>query len=783
MIHWFKRHPQYLVSESDSLRKNRDCYKELIQLRNNLFISHGNIVVRLDKIHRFPILIVYSEATPYVLPSIYLLKRELTNDEVEGLSKSSFDDVFITIHQDILYYYHLRHQNFNGCLCILEWDNLDDGSKFYGITTILKRVRDWFKGTITGDFPPDSQEVEFSAHFVNVNPELKFLYPEAFLNENIVEGEAFALLFSHRPKGKYYLFDQRIFFGCLLTGKNKGGLYESLNYELPIFFYEEGINNAIELFEQKQKLKRLTEQGTLLRSSWFQLQKEPAPFKTFKELINLIGDDNYEAGVQRMIPLLTDEQSDKPTSFFISIRFPNRKEEQEFQLFRVIKKSQATGVLIGASAEEAFNHFSDSYELVQVVKSERFSDESFHLRNAGRAERNILKDKTVNIIGVGALGSEIADSLGKAGVGKLELFDNQEIKAANPVRHLAGLDQVGLAKVAAVAKIISDHNPFVQIGVTTLNVNTVELIDFFKDDSIAVSSMAEDNTEGYLNERAVISNKTVYYARALRGAKAARIFRVIPGKDACFHCLELYRKEKKEIIIVPEDETLPTLKNECNNPIRPASAADLKLISALTSRILLDELQQGFGEKNHWIWSTEKLDSIDPFQMRSQFIEPHPKCFYCNHEKKSKAVVAPAILQFMQDLIAENPEVETGGVLAGYVDEASNIVITHASESGPNAIKLATKFEKDIEFCQKFLDDLFYKSNKHIIYVGEWHSHPNERNQPSGTDIKSLTQIAYQKEYLTDMPLMIIFSNTGEPSCTIHPAGKRFYYTDYVLSV
>lgn len=781
MIHWFKRHPQYLASESDSLRKNQD-YKELFQMRNNLFISHGNTIVRLDEIHRFPILIVYSEATPYVLPSIYLLKRELTYEEVEGLSKSSFDDVFITIHQNIRYYYHLRHQNFSGCLCILEWDNLDDGSKFYGITTILKRVRDWFKGTITGDFPPDSQEVEFSAHFVNVNLELKFLYPETFLNENIVEGEAFALLFNHRSKGKYYLFDQRIFFGCLLTGKNKGGLYESLNYELPIFFYEEGINNAVELFEQKQKLKRLTEQGTLLRSPWFQLQREPEPFKALKELINLIGNDNYKAGIERMIPLFTDEQNNKPESFFISIRFPNRKGEQEFQLFRVIKKFEATGVLIGASAEEGFNHFIDSYELVEVVKSERFSDESFHLRNAGRAERNILKDKIVNIIGVGALGSEIADSLGKAGIGKIKLYDNQEIKAPNPVRHLAGLDQVGLPKVAAVAKIISDHNPFVQIGVTVSNVNTVDLNDCFNDHSIAISSMAEDNTEGYLNERALISNKTVYYARALRGAKAARIFRVIPGKDACFHCLELYRDERKEIIIVPEDETLPTLKNECNNPIRAASAADLKLISALTSRILLDELQQGFGEKNHWIWSTEKLGSIEPFQMHSQFIEPHPKCYYCNHEKKSKVIVTQVVLKLMQTLISENPKVETGGVLAGYVDESGDVVVTHASEPGPKAIKLATKFEKDIEFCQKFLDDLFYETEKHIEYVGEWHSHPNERNQPSGTDIKSLTQIAYQKEYLTDMPLMIIFSNAGEPSCTIHPAGKRFYYTDLLLS-
>lgn len=131
----------------------------------------------------------------------------------------------------------------------------------------------------------------------------------------------------------------------------------------------------------------------------------------------------------------------------------------------------------------------------------------------------------------------------------------------------------------------------------------------------------------------------------------------------------------------------------------------------------------------------------------------------------------------MQDLISQNSKIETGGVLAGHLDEHGNVVIAHVSGPGPNAVKLATKFEKDVVFCQKFLDDIYLQSNKKTVYIGEWHSHPSENNQPSGTDIKSLSDIALQKEYLTETPAMIIFSNTGVPSCTMHPAGKRFYFT------
>lgn len=779
MVHWFKRHPQHLAKESEAL-SNDPNYRETITFRDNLFLSHGNILVRLDKTYRFPILIVYPESTPYELPSIYPLKTELTKEQVQFLASSKFEDVLPTISQYVQYYYHLRHQNQGGNLCILEWDNLDDGSKFYGISTILKRIKDWFRGTKTGEFPPDSQEVEFYAHFNKVANDIKFLYPESFLNESIIAGESYSLLFRYLPKGSYNRYDQWIYFGSLLTGISKAGLYDQLEYNLNGFFYEEGITNAIDLLEKKEILNRFIKQGRLLRSSWFHINEEPSPFKNFSELLSLIGEGDEALAVKRMLPYFTNEITEKPNFLFVAIRFPNRKSELEFQLFKVYKKADPHGGLIGVSKEEAFKYFLDSYEVVEAIKCEKFSDQTFHLRNSGRADRLTLKEKTLNIIGVGALGSEIADSLGKAGIGTICLLDNQLMKSSNPVRHLAGLDNTGVAKVEAVAEIIRNHNPFVNLQVSGRDINSVDLNELLTDDSVSISSIADDNVEAFINERAIISNKVVYYSRALRGAKAARIFRVIPGTDACFHCLELYKRENTELVTIPDDLNLPTLKNECNNPIRPASAADLKLIAALTSRIVLDELQQGFGEANHWIWSSEKIELLEPFRLHPQVISPHPKCYYCNHEKKSKVVLPESILTEMQALIATNPKIETGGVLAGFINETGDIVVTNASGPGPKAEKSSTYFKKDIVYCQQFLDDLFINSNKQIVYIGEWHSHPNEKNQPSGTDIKSLEDVAVQKEYLTDMPAMIIFSNNGTPSVTVHPAGKRFYFTNLV---
>ncbi len=199
MLQWFKKHREFLQQESTAL-SNDSNYKELYQCRNNLFISHGNIIVRYNGTHRFPILIIYTDATPYRLPLIFPLQREFSKQGVEELSTLSIVEAIEKIKPVIKFYYELRHQNSTGVLCFLEWESLDTGSKFFGITTILQRVRDWYAAHFTNEFPPDSQEVDFISHFTFINEGIKILYPEQFLDPKLVEGDCYATLNNIIPK-------------------------------------------------------------------------------------------------------------------------------------------------------------------------------------------------------------------------------------------------------------------------------------------------------------------------------------------------------------------------------------------------------------------------------------------------------------------------------------------------------------------------------------------------------------------------------------------------------
>lgn len=780
MIQWFKRHPDLLRKDSTAL-SNDSNYSEIFQERNNYFVSHGNVIVRLNKVHKFPFMILYPNAYPFRLPLLFPLNRLLTKEEIIELAEKGTNCSWLV--EVILFHYKLRHQNASGALCIIEWDNLDDGTQFYGITSIIQRLRSWCEGLVNGNFPLDSQEIELFYHFNNISSTIKLAFPEYFLMNDVSEGLFWSTVLSIVPKNQYKPFETWFYIGNYLAGANSINILVESPHGLPKGMKQDGIENQTDLFTKPVLVHRLLDSKKYIQGCWFDIENEPSPFESVNDLVELIGNGNFDSGLKRLYDQYHFYLKDLPDSFIAAIRYKNRREIKEFQAFQ-IQKNGSNGIIIGdGNRVEVMRSIILNYSRVEIIESEKFSDDSFFARNGKRADYEILKDSSTNILGVGAIGSEIADCLAKAGVGKIHLFDNQTFKAHNAVRHLVGINRMGEAKVNSVAEILSNHNPFTTIFVSGQDVTAMDVNKYFPENSISVSSIADDNVEAYINQQSVTSGKVVFYSRALRGGKVGRIFRVIPGVDACFHCLNLYRNEGHTIIEVPEDEDYPTIKNECNNPIRPASAADLKLIAALTSRLVIEHMHSPNQLTNHWIWTSESLKHIEiqPYAVNLQFIPPHPKCCYCSIDQEVEVIVLETVLDELKKMVQEKKGIETGGILAGFIDGDGRANITHISGPGPKAVHATDKFEKDVEYCQKLLDKLYEQYGDKAVYIGEWHSHPNSNNSPSNTDIQSMAEIALQKEYLTDQPVMIIFSTEGLPSCTVHPAGKRFYKANLIV--
>lgn len=76
---------------------------------------------------------------------------------------------------------------------------------------------------------------------------------------------------------------------------------------------------------------------------------------------------------------------------------------------------------------------------------------------------------------------------------------------------------------------------------------------------------------------------------------------------------------------------------------------------------------------------------------------------------------------------------ESGGILLGQVKE-NNIYITRVSLPSKHDKSSRFSFMRNKKNAQAIIDYEFHNSNKRTIYLGEWHTHPEELPTPSNID-------------------------------------------------
>lgn len=777
---WKLKYPCWYKEEINKLCSS-SIYKEKHRKFEKILVSTGELLIRAKNFKKYPILIVYPKITPFKPPKIYILNKLLNNDEVESISKQDQNKFDKIIHKKKKLIYR-RHQMSDGELCFIESDNIyNNKPEIFQISDILDRVRKWLIGIEIGKIPNDNAEVEFFYHFPFKTNDLNILLPQIFYNPNLLSGEFYLHKFNTVQER---VLNKRTYVGVQIVGQLETGLSaEPITDEMFSNVVNTKFAQSLDYILKKDMLDDAIKKEEVIEGSWWDINQEPQPFGDTEDFLKFLHSISDEA-IKVFYSSQVFKNLSKYSTGYIGFRFRNRRGDLEWIIFRLIKKENAPFIL-NPSIDETIEILKN-YSL-QIVKTDLFSDKQHHIRNFKRANRDILSEQAISIIGCGALGSEISDCLGKAGLGKLIFIDNQNIEPGNPIRHLCGLERLYYPKSIAVGMNIFDHNPFIDVEQLFKDITDININDYVINNGIAVSSLANDNIEAYLNEQAIINNKTIFYSRVLRGGKVGRIFRVIPGVDACFKCLHQYKSEGNNLFMdIPEDTQYPTILNECNNPIRPASAADIKLIASITSRIIIDYLQSSNNNYNHWIFSSESFDKFvikedELMSVLNLFIPPHPDCPICCIKEKIKVRILKQVYEFMKNEVVQTKNIETGGVLVGFKGKNNCIYICNATGPGPKAVRTEIGFERDIEYCQKILNEEYQKYRNRSIYLGEWHCHPSGSNCPSNRDLMSLSEIAEAENYLVDEPIMLIFSTDLKLNCTVHPIGKRYYETDFEI--
>jgi sulfur carrier protein ThiS adenylyltransferase len=100
----------------------------------------------------------------------------------------------------------------------------------------------------------------------------------------------------------------------------------------------------------------------------------------------------------------------------------------------------------------------------------------------------ILQNTVIGIAGAGGLGSNVAVSLTRAGIGKLVIADFDKIEPSNLNRQQFFADQIGMPKVIALMENLQKISPFTQYQIHDIKLNEINIPIIYKDIDIMVEA-------------------------------------------------------------------------------------------------------------------------------------------------------------------------------------------------------------------------------------------------------------------------------------------------------
>src|SRR3712207_8677699 len=118
------------------------------------------------------------------------------------------------------------------------------------------------------------------------------------------------------------------------------------------------------------------------------------------------------------------------------------------------------------------------------MKEKRITREQMEktlIERHGQAVQDKLKNSVVGIAGIGGLGSNVALSLARIGIGKLIIADFDVVEMSNLNRQQYFINQLGMKKVDALEEVINNCNPFVEIEKNHVFLTKDNIEEIFKE--------------------------------------------------------------------------------------------------------------------------------------------------------------------------------------------------------------------------------------------------------------------------------------------------------------
>jgi len=167
---------------------------------------------------------------------------------------------------------------------------------------------------------------------------------------------------------------------------------------------------------------------------------------------------------------------------------------------------------------------------------ERFSRQIV-LKDIGiLGQKKILSSKVL-IIGVGGLGSPVAEFLSRAGIGSLGIVDDDKVSLSNLHRQsLYNTSDIGELKVKVVKAKINKINPNTKVTIYNIRLNNVSFKKIINNYDYIVDGSDNFTTKFLLNDLCLKFKKTLVVGAVSKFDGHVFTFNFKNKKDSCLRC-------------------------------------------------------------------------------------------------------------------------------------------------------------------------------------------------------------------------------------------------------
>jgi hypothetical protein len=251
------------------------------------------------------------------------------------------------------------------------------------------------------------------------------------------------------------------------------------------------------------------------------------------------------------------------------------------------------------------------------------------------------------LLGCGSGGGSVGLHLDMSGIRNFTLVDRDTIGPEKVIRHVCGRRYIGRKKTEALADVMKDRNPNVNIQTLHADImNDANVEDEIRRSDVVILATDNEPTRDRVNEICVRYSIPFVVGRVFTRGIGGEVFAYRPNKGGCLACLEsflqrtTFREGIKEIDLVTDEEREKVYGMEIAEiKDSPGLAVDISFITSFHTRFVLDSIARRLKERpkfldlideNYIVWGNRPVHPFKKhFHLQRIELQPQESCTIC----------------------------------------------------------------------------------------------------------------------------------------------------------